>query len=569
MSSLNQPLQYLLRPRMGLLLSLCCAWSLLIRGQDCRTENVTLITQAEVNSFQADHGPCTTVIGNLIIAGSDITNLDGLLSLNSVGGELRIQSNTILTNVDGLSSLNGVGARLIIFENNSLTNVDGLLSLNSVGGDLEIGNNDKLINVDGLSSLNSVGGRLSISSNDRLINVDGLSSLNSVGGNLNIAENIRLGNVDGLSSLNSVGGGVLINSNNRLENVDGLSSLNRVEGNLIISSNIRLFICCGLHPLLNGGTIGGTTTMSGNASSECNNNGNNISMVCTNRPPSTPFSTTVTGTQNRPFCFTLAHFPFLDVNPSTVLSAVDITTLPAVGTLFLDVNGNNSNDGGAESFTAGTDISVADINAGKLKYIQNGTPQSSFTFGVSDGMAFSAAPAGTITINLNPSIEGTDTKDHDLNATDPCSCEDPQNTTVGGVFLFHDILTVTSSPNRSIWLSVNDGEFRDANNQPLAAGALPTSNPGGNASGIGTGTLILETSTPGTYQLDFYHRENIAATISYTDGSTTKVFVSSSCAPCVVADPIPTMSQWGLLIFGLLVLNLGVFLLTKWDSVEG
>lgn len=162
---------------------------------------------------------------------------------------------------------------------------------------------------------------------------------------------------------------------------------------------------------------------------------------------------------------------------------------------------------------------------------------------------------------FTPCLMETDTKDNNLNAVDPCSCEDPKNRTVNGVFLFHDILTVSTTPGRSVWLTANDGEFRDANNNPLLAGALPTSDPGGNAGGTGTGTLIPETSTPGVYQLAFYHRENIASTISYTDGAITRPFVTSRCsAACVI---IPTMSEWGLLLFGLLILNIGVLFVQR------
>ncbi len=40
----------------------------------------------------------------------------------------------------------------------------------------------------------------------------------------------------------------------------------------------------------------------------------------------------------------------------------------------------------------------------------------------------------------------------------------------------------------------------------------------------------------------------------------------TSCTPAVAQAPIPTMSQWGLLIFGLLVLNLGVIFLYRKQS---
>src|SRR5690606_34942976 len=59
----------------------------------------------------------------------NLTNLDGLSNLTSVGGYLFIDSNSNLTNLDGLSNLTSVGADLVIQSNSSLTDISGLQNI--------------------------------------------------------------------------------------------------------------------------------------------------------------------------------------------------------------------------------------------------------------------------------------------------------------------------------------------------------------------------------------------------------------------------------------------------------
>ena len=57
---------------------------------DCSEVNITLSTQSDVDSFQGSFGPCDTVTGNIIISGT-MNNLDGLLALNHVSGDVTIE----------------------------------------------------------------------------------------------------------------------------------------------------------------------------------------------------------------------------------------------------------------------------------------------------------------------------------------------------------------------------------------------------------------------------------------------------------------------------------------------
>ena len=95
---------------------------------------------------------------------------------------LLIENNEALTNIDGLASLTSIGGDLVIAENDALADVDGLGSLVSVGEDLEIGdgldgNNTALTHLDGLAALTSVGGALFIGGNSALASAGGMPML--------------------------------------------------------------------------------------------------------------------------------------------------------------------------------------------------------------------------------------------------------------------------------------------------------------------------------------------------------------------------------------------------------
>src|SRR5690606_16612386 len=104
----------------------------------CPPGDVSLTSQTEVDAFATNYPNCTEVSGNLTIQGANITDLTPLSNLTSVGGFLRIYSNSNLTNLDGLSNLTSVEGFLQILYNSSLTNLDGLSNLTSVEGFLRI-----------------------------------------------------------------------------------------------------------------------------------------------------------------------------------------------------------------------------------------------------------------------------------------------------------------------------------------------------------------------------------------------------------------------------------------------
>ena len=91
-------------------------------------------------------------------------------------------------------------------------------------------------------------------------------------------------------------------------------------------------------------------------------------------------NTTVTTNEDTQLTFAAANFGFTDPNdtPANALQSVVITTLPAAGTLTLSGAG----------FAAGTEISLANITAGNLRFQPAlnafGSPYTTFTFQVRD-----------------------------------------------------------------------------------------------------------------------------------------------------------------------------------------
>jgi len=131
-------------------------------SQSCLPYGISLTTQSQIDNFQTDYPNCTEIEGDVIIKGDDIINLNGLIVLTTIGGDLQIggtdwaTSYTILTNLTGLNNLASIGGNLIIQYNNSLQNLDGFQNLVSIGGDLTIDMNPSLINISGLSNLDTV-----------------------------------------------------------------------------------------------------------------------------------------------------------------------------------------------------------------------------------------------------------------------------------------------------------------------------------------------------------------------------------------------------------------------------
>lgn len=189
-----------------------------------------------------------------------------------VTGFLHIHNIPQLTNLQGLESINSLGGTLFINSNYNLQSLDGLESLTSVGWDLNIYSNENIQSLQGLESLTYVGGYLNIDTNNNLQSLDGLGNLNSVGDYLKIYDNENLQNIKDLESLNSVGGILWIGNNNNLQSLDGLNNLSMIGSDLSIgldregnsSPNSNLTNYCSLTRLINSEGLKGDYNVANN-----------------------------------------------------------------------------------------------------------------------------------------------------------------------------------------------------------------------------------------------------------------------------------------------------------------
>ena len=125
------------------------------------------------NSFDEDTG---VYIGSLDCSHKQLNN-DELIKftlLNQVTGSLSINDNN-LTKLDGLSNLTSIGGYFYL-QNNKIEDISGLNGLISVDGNFDISNNS-MADVDMLSNLTTISGELKIYHNSNLFDIYGLSNI--------------------------------------------------------------------------------------------------------------------------------------------------------------------------------------------------------------------------------------------------------------------------------------------------------------------------------------------------------------------------------------------------------
>ncbi len=214
---------------------------------DC-PDNIIFTSQAQIDNFTTDYPGCTEILGSVRITESiagDITNLDGLSQIQSIGLGLWISSNQALVNLSGLDHLTTIGDILWIDNNPALASLSGLDNLVSVAGNFSLFANPSLINLSGLGSLQELGGNLLITNNLSLVGLDGISNLSSIDGYLFVSDNPVLENLTGLEQVTSIMGTISIIGNSSLTSLNGIQNINplTVQSPLKIYMNPNLSSC--------------------------------------------------------------------------------------------------------------------------------------------------------------------------------------------------------------------------------------------------------------------------------------------------------------------------------------
>ncbi|KAG1663631.1 hypothetical protein FOA52_011686 [Chlamydomonas sp. UWO 241] len=152
----------------------------------------------------------------------NITSLDGLASLTTIGGELALVDNAQLEGCGGLSSLASVGVSVVVAFNPAFSDLSCLRRLTSIKGDLLL----TASNISSLTELNDIKSvKLNLVLSDLpMTDVNGLGALQTVGYKLVVSRNPSLTSVDGMGSLNRVGEAVYVEANPQLggDQVDAL-----------------------------------------------------------------------------------------------------------------------------------------------------------------------------------------------------------------------------------------------------------------------------------------------------------------------------------------------------------
>jgi Receptor L domain len=175
---------------------------------------------------------CTGVVGDLQIASSRLSDLEGLESIRSVSGALVIADNNELSDLSGLEQLSSVGS-LHIQNNPELSNVAALSTLHTAPV-VELRSNPALTSVRGLEGLTEVE-KLTLVDNG-MFETAGLSNLHQVG-ELTIANNSRLISLHGLNGLTRARSVEIRNNRLLCAQLGFLPQLGEVSEALVVSAN--------------------------------------------------------------------------------------------------------------------------------------------------------------------------------------------------------------------------------------------------------------------------------------------------------------------------------------------
>lgn len=135
---------------------------------------------------------------------------------------------------------------------------------------------------------------------------------------------------------------------------------------------------------------------------------------------------------------------------------------------------------------------------------------------------------------------------------DPCNCLDDLNCED----YFHDTLTVSTGANLDVRVNSSSNFFIDV---PCNSGTLAEPTYGA------AGTQLIESPAgSGIYKLEFWRLSGTEPAISILERGLVTPAPSATFLPlCFTSkcSPIPTLNQWGLLIFAMLLMTLGLVLL--------
>lgn len=200
--------------------------------------NLNIFSQSEIDNFDRKYYNCDYVEKDISIQ-QNITNLHGLKTIKSIGGNLNISGTSCLDLV-GLDNLEFIGGNLSISSNEKLTSLFGLKSINRLKNVTFI-DNKSLLHLKGMDNLKFIE-RINFL-NVYLNSFQGLEKIDTIL-NFSAAYSKNLYSLQGLEGLKYFNK-MDFNSNDNLSNITSLDNipLQNDTRKVYISGNKKLSIC--------------------------------------------------------------------------------------------------------------------------------------------------------------------------------------------------------------------------------------------------------------------------------------------------------------------------------------
>jgi len=169
----------------------------------------------------------------------NLNNIEGLRSLKSIGGHLWIWDMPVLSNLEGLDSLRYIGAELDFSYNPSLNDISSLAMLDTIIGGMSFWNCSQIQHIDCFGSLDYCG-RIHIYYLPNLLSISNLNSLQNIPGVIYLRYVSKLNDLSGFNALNSIGSDFWLFAVNSIENLNDFSALKSIGGRFRLSENLKL-----------------------------------------------------------------------------------------------------------------------------------------------------------------------------------------------------------------------------------------------------------------------------------------------------------------------------------------
>lgn len=170
-------------------------------GQSCLPGDNYFYSQTDIDNFYTNHPNCTTIEGDLMITGPDITSLSGLQNITTFESGFWVEECPLLESFTGLDNVTYIGDYLEIGNLPLIENFNELSNLSYVGGALNIVILPSLVNLNGLENVTSSPTYLIIWGNSNLTNLDGLNNIQSISTSLKLRNNTVLNDISALENI--------------------------------------------------------------------------------------------------------------------------------------------------------------------------------------------------------------------------------------------------------------------------------------------------------------------------------------------------------------------------------